>query len=216
MSSGFDHSLLRLPERYSMKFLMQCWLSYFNNVVFACIVEFFISQHVSENILPQRKLEQVYKALFESHLRYGNIVWSALSSTKLSQLQRLQTRAKELIKNAKYKDGWTCKWLTVNSLISFDKGVMTYRILHDLCPENLRHKFTERSVISDYRTRNFGHLQIPKVRLEYAKRSFYFSGVKNWNYIPNNIREKESVARFRTGFREYLLNLSKDPNTTPW
>ena len=100
-----------------------------------------------KNILPQRKLDQVYKALFESHLRYGNIVWSTLSNTKLSQLQRLQTRAKKLIANAKHKDGWTCKWLFVKSLISFDQGVMAYKILHDLCPENLRHKFTERSLI---------------------------------------------------------------------
>ena len=55
-----------------------------------------------------------------------------------------------------------------------------------------------------------------KVRLEYAKRCFYFSGVKNWNNIPNNIREEESIARFRTRFREYLVNLSLDPNTTAW
>ena len=122
----------------------------------------------------------------------------------------------ELIANARYKDGWTCERLTVKSLISFENGVMTYRILHDLCPENLRHKITERSMVSDYKTRNNGDLQIPKVRLEYAKRSFYFSGVKNWNNIPNNIQEEESIARFRTGFREYLLNLSKGPNTTPW
>ena len=93
---------------------------------------------------------------------------------------------------------------------------MTYRILHDLCPENLSHTFTERSMILDYRIRNSGDLQIHKVRLEYAKRSFYFFCVKNWNKIPNNIREEESIARFRTGFREYLLNLSKDPNTTLW
>ena len=58
-----------------------------------------------KNILPQRKLDQVYKALFENHLRYGNIVWSALSNIKLSQLQQLQTRAKKLIAIAKYKDG---------------------------------------------------------------------------------------------------------------
>ena len=74
--------------------------------------------------------------------------------------------------DARYKDGWTCRWLVVKSFISFEKGVMTYRILHDLNPENLRHTFTERSMISDYRTRNSGDLQIPKVRLEYAKRSF--------------------------------------------
>ena len=43
-------------------------------------------------------------------------------------------------------------------------------------------------------------MQILKVKLEYAKRSFYFSGVENLNDIPNNIREKESIARFRTGF----------------
>ena len=53
-------------------------------------------------ILPQRKLDQVYKALFESHLRYGNIVRSAVSNTKQSRLQRLQTRAKKPTANAKY------------------------------------------------------------------------------------------------------------------
>ena len=61
------------------------------------------------NILPRRKLDQVCKALFKSHLRYDNIVWSNLSNTKLSQLQRLNTRANKLIPHAKYKDGWTCK-----------------------------------------------------------------------------------------------------------
>ena len=71
-------------------------------------------------------------------------------------------------------------------------------------------------MISEYKTRNRGDLQIPKVRLENAKQSFNFSGVKNWNYIPKNIREKESIASFRTGFRECLLNLSLDPITTSW
>ena len=114
----------------------------------------------------------MYKALFESHLRYGDIVWNALSNTKQSRLQRLQIRARKLIENAKYKDGWSCNWLDVKSLISFYQRVMTYKILHGLCPDNLRHKFVERSMVSEYKTRNHRDLQIPKVRLEYAKRSF--------------------------------------------
>ena len=40
-----------------------------------------------------------------------------------------------------------------------------------------------------------------RVRLEYAKGSFYFSGVKNWNDIPGNIREQESLALFKKRFR---------------
>ena len=119
-----------------------------------------------KDILPQRKLEQVYKAaLFESHLRYGNIVWTALSNTKLPKLQRLQIRARKLIENAKYKDGWNCNWLDVKSLISFDQGVITYKILHGLCPEKLRHKCVERSMISEYGTRNRKDLQMSIIRL---------------------------------------------------
>ena len=155
----------------------------------------------------------MYKALFESHLRYGDIVWNALSNTKLFRLQRLQIRARKLIANAKYKDGWNCNWLDVKSLISFDQGVMTNKILHGLCPDNLRHKFFERSMVSEYKTRNHRDLQIPKVRLEYAERNFYFLGVKNWNDILGNIRDQESLAHFKKSFRKYLQNL-QGPNTT--
>ena len=34
--------------------------------------------------------------------------------------------------------------------------------------------------------------------------------------MPDNVRERDSIARFRTDLRDYLLNLSQDPNTTPW
>ena len=36
-------------------------------------------------MLPQPKLFQVFQALVESHLRYGNIIWSHLSATKLNK-----------------------------------------------------------------------------------------------------------------------------------
>ena len=42
-----------------------------------------------KNILPQTKLDQVYKALLESHLRYSDELWGSLSNTKLDHLQRL-------------------------------------------------------------------------------------------------------------------------------
>ena len=159
-----------------------------------------------KDILPQRKLEQVYKALFESHRCYSDIVSTALSNTKLSKLQRLQIRARKLIESANYEDGWSCNWLGVKSLISLDLRVMTYKILHGLCPENLRHKCVERSMISEYKARNNRDVQSIKVKLECAKISFYFSGVKNWNDIPGNIREQESLAPFKKRFRKYLQN----------
>ena len=63
------------------------------------------------NMLPQLKLDQVYRAPFESHLRYGNELWGSLSATKLKHLQRLQDSSLELIEGAKYREGCKCNWL---------------------------------------------------------------------------------------------------------
>ena len=70
------------------------------------------------NILPQTKLEQVYRAIVESHLRYGNEVWGSLSDTRLDHLQHLQDRARKLIENAYSKGGWVCNWLSVLTLLN--------------------------------------------------------------------------------------------------
>ena len=70
-----------------------------------------------KDVLPQSKLCDVYRALFESHLRYGNVVWGSLSPAELQALQRLQNRALSIIENARFKDQWPKKWLNVESLI---------------------------------------------------------------------------------------------------
>ena len=66
-----------------------------------------------KNILPQTKLDQVCRALLESHLRYCNEIWGSLSNTKTDHLQRLQNRARALIESSKLKDDWRCNWLSV-------------------------------------------------------------------------------------------------------
>ena len=111
-------------------------------------------ERVFKDILPQYKLEQVYRALVESHLRYGNELWGSLSDTKLNHLQRLQDRARTLIEGSNVKDGWTCNWLSVSNLIKYDKAVMAFKIMNNLCPNSLQGKFTMRSQISAYATRN--------------------------------------------------------------
>jgi len=87
-------------------------------------------------------------------------------------LQILQIGARKQIEEAKYKDGWNCNWVDVKSLISFYQRFMTYKILHGQLPDNLRRKFVERSMISEYGTRNQRDLPIPKVRLDYAREDF--------------------------------------------
>ena len=64
-----------------------------------------------KSALSQTKLDQVLKALLESHLRYSDELWGSSSNTKLDHLQRLPTRARTLIESSRLKDGWSCIWL---------------------------------------------------------------------------------------------------------
>ena len=107
-----------------------------------------------KNILPQSKLGSVYYAIVESQLRYADVIWGSLAKRKIETLQRLQNRAQLIIENARIKDNWSCDWLNVNNVISFDRLVMTYKIKNRLRPESLWDKFELRSVRSKYATRN--------------------------------------------------------------
>ena len=121
----------------------------------------------------------MYRALYESHLRYGNELWGNQSATKLEHLQRLQDRGLELIEGAKYRDGWKCNRSSVSNLIRYDRAIMMYKILNGLCPDSLRGRYVTRSEIYSYSSRSHIDIDFPRQNLEFLKGSFIYSGAKN-------------------------------------
>ena len=156
------------------------------------------------NILPQSKLCNVYHAVVESHLRYAGVIWGSLPETKLMTLQRLQNRAKMIIKYAKHKDEWSDSWLSVENLFRFDRSVMTYKILNKISPYSLWEKFYLRSAHSTYETRSCKNLQIPKLKTELMRKSFQYSAVKDWNNIPVDISKNSSLNNFKKQLKAHL------------
>ena len=124
---------------------------------------------------------------------------------KIETLQRLQNRAQLIIESARVKDNWSCDWLNVSNLISFDRLAMTYKILNKLSPENLWDKFELRSVRSKYETRNCYDLQIPRLNTEHAINGFTHSAIKLWNDTPAGIREAATLKCFKKKLKAYLL-----------
>ena len=74
-----------------------------------------------KNILFQSKLCSIYYAITESHLRYADVIWGSIPARKIETLQRLQNRAQLINETARVKDNWSCDWLNVSNLISFDQ-----------------------------------------------------------------------------------------------
>ena len=139
----------------------------------------------------------VYYALIESHLRYANVVWGSLSDIKMEALQRLQNRAFDIIDLSRFKDSWERRSLNVNQQMLFGRSVMTFKIVKNLCPEILQNKFQERSSISKYNTRNIKDLHFQRPNLECVKKSFYNTGVRAWNSIPQPIKDARSIITFK-------------------
>ena len=93
------------------------------------------------------------------------------------------------------------------NLIRFDRCVMVYKIVNKQCPESLWNMFQQRCSISNYNTRNYRDLHIPKLNLELTKKGFHYSGIKAWNDIPVNIRELPSLRLFKTHLKRHLMSL---------
>ena len=159
-----------------------------------------------KDILPQSMLFQVYKALVESHFRYADVVWGSLSNTKITALQRLQNRAFEIIQASKIKDSWIRPTFSIDQIFQFDRSVQMFKIINKICPESLHGKFAERSSTSKYNTRNKTDLQIPRLNLDYSRKSFHYTGLKTWNAIPTKLRESNTLTQFKNGLKNHFLS----------
>ena len=76
--------------------------------------------------------------------------------------------------------------------------------MNKLSPESLWDKFQKRSLMSTYSTRFCNNLQIPRLNTELAKKSYYYSALKNWNDVPMDFRELPTIGCFKNKLKQYL------------
>ena len=79
-----------------------------------------------------------------------------------------------------------------------------YKITHDLAPKRLSYIFYETPSSRHYNLRGsstklFSPTAQPKT--DYLKESLSFRGAKMWNNLSDDLRNKESLARFKTSIR---------------
>ena len=75
-----------------------------------------------------------------------------------------------------------------------------FKIINKICPESVHDQFVKRSTISKYGTRNKTDLQIPRLNLDFSRKSFNFTRLKTWNSIPTYIRESNKPG-LRMGYK---------------
>ena len=176
-----------------------------------------ISKKISSGIGAVRKLKPhvdhntlicAYNALVLPHFDYCCEVWDTINLTLCNRLQKLQNRAARIIVGRINEHGQSelalaeLNWKTLSERRAQFVASQMYKITHDLAPKRLSNIFHETPSSRHYNLRGSStKLCLSQPKTDYLKKSLSYRGAKLWNSLSDNIRNKESLAAFKSSIR---------------
>ena len=87
-------------------------------------------------------------------------------------------------------------WLTVNQLVQYHSLIAVFKIRKTKEPEYL-----SRFLCRDSR---YGKIMFEKVELKVATRSFIFRSSENWNGLPSDVKNCQTIGVFKKKLRKWI------------
>ena len=126
---------------------------------------------------------KIYNSLMEPFFDYCEIVWDNIGVLLATRLQKLNNRAGRTIRRQGYEIrssnirrqlGWT----TLDKRRLNHKCILMYKILHEMPPTHLKQHFRYFNDITGYFLGGKRNLILSKLKTEFVKKSFRFSGAE--------------------------------------
>ena len=161
------------------------------------------------HLVPQATLQLIYQALIHPHFNYCNTVWAGNCGIILrNKLQKLQNKEARFLTFLDYDEdaGYLLEllgWKNLAPQHEIEKATMVSKSLHGLAPEYLCSRFATRETAYNLRDSE-NKLCIPLPRTNYYNNSFSYSGVILWNKLPCNVRQAESLTKFKCLLKQVL------------
>ena len=150
----------------------------------------------------------VHNALILPLFDYCDIAWSNLLQQDIDRLQHLQNRSAWIITHCSRSSEAIeqLQWPTLSSRHYYHKAKLIFLCLHSLVPSHFSSYFTRFSNIHNYSTRQSMRLSLPKVKQNFGKRTFLFTGAEIFNKLPLNIVKSENIQMFCRRARHFCLS----------
>ena len=167
--------------------------------------------------LPEAVKKMIVEMLIFPHLSYCSTVWAGCNSTQRHRLQKVINHCAQVVKGARRSCHVSplladLKWPSVDQLITErDVSQLHYLLNHPQAPSSLTEMVEYREQVSHKETRASlaGLLQLPRVRSEHARRSFFPRAIAQWNHAPVEVREARSAAVCRRKARQWIEKLNR-------
>ena len=139
---------------------------------------------------------KVYTATILPLLDYCDITWSSTGKTACARLDKLQERTSKLILPQSREPLKHLKWLPLAKRRDMHSTTMTFRCMSGKVPVSFKQHFKSNSCPYELR-KKINNLMIPRVKTEIARESFYYSGAKLYNNLPNKIKTSLSMSALK-------------------
>ena len=87
---------------------------------------------------------------------------------------------------------------------------MTYKSIHNNAPQHLRSLITPYTPSRNLRSINKDLLVEPKIKKSYGSRSFKYAASTIWNDLPDDIKESDTVDKFKKLLKSFLFRSAFD------
>ena len=139
--------------------------------------------------LPKCTRQLLVESLVFPHIRYCLTVWRSCSASLKARVQKVINFGARIVSGLGRRDHVTpvlrkLGWGTVNDMLRERDIAVMSRLLSPECEAHvLTEQLLYRSDVSARQTRAVvsGQLQLPRVRTEFARRSFMYRAVSAWN-----------------------------------
>ena len=141
-----------------------------------------------------------------SRLDYCNSLYVNLPKKHLKRLQIIQNKAARLATGSSYEERVTPQliklhWLPIKARIAYKVCCLVYVALHMNKPTYLFR------LLTPTRTRLF----VPRIKSEYGKRSFSYSGPSIYNSLPPEIKAAGNLLTCKKKLKTHLFTKAYDP-----
>ena len=141
---------------------------------------------------------------------YCSLLKLTYTQTQISRINSLERRANEIVFRRAQKN------VNFNLLNNGKRKVCSF--VHDVITKNTCEPFFDYFCVhkTNRNTRNNGHLiSLPKIKLEYGRRSIKYMGAKLFNELPIDVRKKCQDENFKNILKSILSNLQCDTEKSP-
>ena len=193
---------IQISNTYLQEFLnilSSSRLTVYECVVNICIQRWFLIRNWTiKHLLDKKTLLLLINSFVFSKLFYCSSVWGNTSKRNLHKLQLVQNFAARVVLGLKKFDHISqgrrsLKWLDVTEKVLFNDLVLVFKCVNGLAPDYLGKYFIKRSAVHNKNTRGCNNFVVPRCRLSMGQRAFYFRGPKEWNGLPDNIRNTKDI-----------------------